>query len=74
VHDDGKLHIENASRHGSHLLSAVADANALAMVPDGDGLAIGEIAQAIVLEAGIRDTAPPWPREVIDAPGEQGAE
>jgi molybdenum cofactor synthesis domain-containing protein len=48
-HDDGRVHIESAVRPGSHLISAVAGANALAMVPDGDGFAIGEVVRAIIL-------------------------
>jgi molybdenum cofactor synthesis domain-containing protein len=49
MHTDGRLHIESASRHGSHLLSAVASANALAMVPDGDGPEPGDTVRAMLL-------------------------
>jgi molybdopterin molybdotransferase len=49
MHPEGRRHIESASRQGSHLLSAVAGANALAMVPDGDGLEAGDIVRAILL-------------------------
>ena len=49
-HDDGRMHIEVASRQGSHLLSAVAGANALAMIPDGDGFAPGNVARAMILD------------------------
>jgi molybdopterin molybdotransferase len=48
--DDGRLHVLNSSRHGSHLLSAVADANALALVPDGDGLDVGDTVRVMVLD------------------------
>jgi molybdenum cofactor synthesis domain-containing protein len=48
--DDGRLHVLRSARHGSHLLSAVADANALALVPDGDGLDVGESVRVMVLE------------------------
>lgn len=41
VHDDGRLHIERAAREGSHLLSALAGTNALALVPDGVGPTAG---------------------------------
>jgi molybdenum cofactor synthesis domain-containing protein len=51
VHDDGVVHVERAIRHGSHLLSAIADANALAIVPEGDGLAAGEVVRAMILSA-----------------------
>lgn len=50
VHDDGRMHIENASREGSHLLSAVANANALAMIPDGHGFTPGDVARAMILD------------------------
>jgi molybdenum cofactor synthesis domain-containing protein len=49
-HDDGRMHIEGASRQGSHLLSAVAGANALAMIPDGAGFAPGDVARAMILD------------------------
>jgi len=51
VHDDGVVHAERAIRHGSHLLSAVAEANALAIVPEGDGLAAGDVVRAMILDA-----------------------
>lgn len=47
---DGRLHVKRASRLGSHLLSAIADANAIAMVPDGDGLEIGQEVTAMILD------------------------
>jgi molybdenum cofactor synthesis domain-containing protein len=50
IHSDGRLHIESASRQGSHLLSAVAGANALAMVPDGNGLNPGDIVRTMLLD------------------------
>jgi molybdopterin molybdotransferase len=53
LHDDGRWHIESAARHGSHLLSAVAGANALAMVPDGEGVSIGASVGALLLQANI---------------------
>lgn len=49
IHPDGRMHIESASRHGSHLMSAVASANALAMIPDGGGLEPGDIVRTLVL-------------------------
>lgn len=49
VHDDGVVHVERAMRHGSHLLNAIADANALAIVPEGDGLAAGDVVRAMIL-------------------------
>lgn len=51
IHDDGTVHVERAIRHGSHLLSAISDANALAMVPEGEGLSPGDVVRAMVLNA-----------------------
>jgi molybdenum cofactor synthesis domain-containing protein len=51
IHDDGTVHVERAIRHGSHLLSAISDANALAMVPEGEGLSSGDIVRAMILNA-----------------------
>jgi molybdopterin molybdotransferase len=34
---DGRVHVRSAGGQGSHVLSAMAAANALALVPDGDG-------------------------------------
>jgi molybdenum cofactor synthesis domain-containing protein len=49
IHDDGRMHIESASRHGSHLLNAVAKANALAMIPDGEGFEPGDVVRTLLL-------------------------
>ena len=51
VHDDGRIHVERAIRHGSHLLSALVDANAIAMVPDGAQLEPGDFARLMILDA-----------------------
>ncbi len=51
VHDDGRVHIEATVRPGSHLISAVAGANALVMVPDGDGFDTGDVVRAVILNA-----------------------
>jgi len=51
VHDDGRIHVENVARQASHLLSAITGANAIAMVPDGDGLDVGEMVAAMILDA-----------------------
>jgi molybdenum cofactor synthesis domain-containing protein len=50
IHDDGRMHIESASRHGSHLLNAVAKANALAMIPDGEGFETGDVVRTLLLD------------------------
>jgi molybdenum cofactor synthesis domain-containing protein len=47
--EDGRLHVLRAMREGSHLLHAVASANAVALVPDGDGLPLGAVVEVIVL-------------------------
>ena len=49
--EDGLMHVRTASRQGSHLLGAVADANAIAIVPDGVSSSIGDVLQIIVLVA-----------------------
>ncbi|HVB70899.1 MAG TPA: gephyrin-like molybdotransferase Glp [Acidimicrobiales bacterium] len=57
-HDDGRLHIERAAREGSHLLSAIAGANAIALVPDGEGLAPGDEVRTILLDVSTWMAAP----------------
>jgi molybdenum cofactor synthesis domain-containing protein len=51
VHDDGLVHVESVARLASHLLHAVARANALVFVPDGDGADAGDIVRGMVLDA-----------------------
>jgi molybdenum cofactor synthesis domain-containing protein len=48
-HQDGRIHVERTMALGSHLLNAVTGANAIAMVPDGDGLDVGETVQGLIL-------------------------
>jgi molybdopterin molybdotransferase len=50
-HDDGRMHVESVTRQGPHLLSAICGANVVAMLPDGDGLDIGEVVRGMVLDA-----------------------
>ena len=47
---DGRLHVKSVSRLGSHLLNAIADANAIAMVPDGEGLDTGQDVTAMIID------------------------
>jgi molybdenum cofactor synthesis domain-containing protein len=47
--DDGRFHVRSAGAQGSHQLSAMAAANALAVVPDGHGVPPGEPVEAILL-------------------------
>jgi molybdenum cofactor synthesis domain-containing protein len=44
---DGRYRVQFAGAQGSHQLSAMAAANALAIVPDGDGIEIGEEVQIL---------------------------
>lgn len=39
--DDGRCHVRSAGAQGSHQLAATALANAIAIVPDGDGIPAG---------------------------------
>jgi molybdopterin molybdotransferase len=47
--DDGRLHVRSSGGQGSHLLRAMALANALALLPDGDGVAEGGTVKVMVL-------------------------
>jgi molybdopterin biosynthesis enzyme len=46
---DGRYHLRSAGGQGSHLLAATARANALALVPDGDGVAAGDTVATMLL-------------------------
>ncbi len=48
LQDDGRFHVTEIARLGSHLLNAIAGANAIAMVPDGDGLIEGLQVTALI--------------------------
>ena len=39
--DDGRCHVEPVAARGSHQLAATALADAMAVVPDGDGIPPG---------------------------------
>ena len=47
--EDGRLHIRDTGPQGSHQLAATAQANGLAMVPDGQGLALGAEVEVMML-------------------------
>ncbi len=49
LESDGRFHVKEIARLGSHLLNAIAGANAIAMVPDGDGYEEGEEVMAMIL-------------------------
>ncbi len=46
---DGRLHIRSSGGQGSHLLRAMALANALALLPDGDGVDAGGTVKVVLL-------------------------
>ena len=50
-HEDGRLHVRSAVRQGSHLLSGVANGNAIVMVADGDGFEVGEVVPTVILDS-----------------------
>jgi molybdopterin biosynthesis enzyme len=47
--DDGRYHARSSGGQASNLLRAMALANALALLPDGDGVAAGEIVDVLLL-------------------------
>jgi molybdenum cofactor synthesis domain-containing protein len=48
---DGRVHVRSAGGQGSHQLHAMALANALALLPDGDGAVVGGTVQVMLLDA-----------------------
>jgi molybdenum cofactor synthesis domain-containing protein len=46
---DGRLHVRDTGPQGSHQLAATAAANALAVVPDGNGIGVGEEVDVMLL-------------------------
>ena len=53
--DDGRCHVRSARAQGSHQLAATALANAIAVVPDGDGLAPGAEVAVVLLQGSALD-------------------
>jgi len=47
--EDGRLHVRSAGPQGSHQLAAMAAANALAVVPDGEGVPAGGVVEVLWL-------------------------
>ena len=47
---DGRVHVVSAGGQGSHQLAAMASANALAVLPDGDGPAAGDDVTVLLLD------------------------
>jgi len=48
--DDGRLHVRESGPQGSHQLAATAIANAIAVVPDGDGVLAGAGIEVFLLD------------------------
>jgi molybdopterin molybdotransferase len=46
---DGRWHIRPGGPQGSHQLAATAQANSLALIPEGNGVAVGELVETILL-------------------------
>ena len=53
--DGGGLRVVAAAPGGSHQLGRVTGSNALALVPDGPGLAVGDVVEVVALSGA------PWP-------------
>ena len=47
--EDGRLHVRSSGGQGSHLLRAMALSNALALLPDGDGVEAGGTVKVLLL-------------------------
>jgi molybdopterin biosynthesis enzyme len=50
VDDEGRRHVRSAGGQGSHQLTAMANADALAVVPDGSGIDAGGLVDVLVLD------------------------
>lgn len=48
--DDGRVHVHSVGAQGSHQLAASALADALAVLPDGDGVEPGEAVEVLLLD------------------------
>ena len=48
--DDGRFHVRSSGGQGSHMLWSMANADALAVVPDGDGVAAGGEVEVLLLD------------------------
>jgi molybdopterin biosynthesis enzyme len=47
--DDGRFHVRSSGGQASHQLTAMALANALALVPDGEGVSAGQSVTTMLL-------------------------
>jgi len=50
--EDGRFHVWSAGRQGSHHLSALVGANALAVLPDGDAVDVGAEVDVLLTDLG----------------------
>ena len=50
--EDERWHVRSSGGQASHLLHAMARANALALLPDGEGVAAGELVETLLLRSG----------------------
>jgi len=48
--DDGRYHVRSAGGQGSHQLSALVGANALAVLPDGDAVEPGGLVDVLLTD------------------------
>lgn len=63
---DGALEVTPLEGQGSHQMRAMARANALALVPDGNGVAPGERVDVLLLDADRLEPSTPWSAPVGD--------
>jgi molybdopterin biosynthesis enzyme len=49
--EDGRLLAESTGVQASNVLSAMALANALALIPDGEGVSAGDLVDVMLLDA-----------------------
>lgn len=54
----GTLYVRSSGRQRSHMLRSMADANALALVPDGEGVQAGETVQILLLDPELLEQQP----------------
>lgn len=50
IGDDGRVHVRSSGGQGSHMLWSMARSNALAVVPDGEGVLTGEDVDVLLLD------------------------
>jgi len=49
--EDGRYHVAPVNAQGSHQLAATASADAMAVVPDGDGINAGSEVAVLLLQS-----------------------